>query len=153
MKRLIETIFFRPSDIWLGSKVFVLLGLVRLGLWLVTFSRLRRFLVSIAHRANFFYRCKSIEKLIWAVNVSSRYMPGNVKCLARALTTEVLLDCNGYSSSLRIGVAKEKTGKLEAHAWIESQGRVLIGGLRDLKRYKTLSLPLYETTIDNQHHF
>ncbi|BAZ43121.1 hypothetical protein NIES4102_01170 [Chondrocystis sp. NIES-4102] len=132
---------FRQGDILLVSKVFVLLALVRLGLWRVTFSNLRRFLLSIQTKYHFFYRCNSIEKLIWAVNVSSRYMPGNVKCLARALTTEVLLSCNDYAANLKIGVAKENTGKLEAHAWVESQGRVLIGDLTDLDRYRILPLP------------
>lgn len=141
MKQLIESIFFRPRDVWLIAKVFLLLGLIRLGLWQLAFSNLRRFLEAISRRYSFFYRCQSIEKLIWTVNVSSRYMPGNVKCLARALTTDVLLNCNDYPSSLRIGVAKEKVGKLEAHAWVESQGRVLIGNLRDLERYRILPLP------------
>ena len=68
-------------------------------------------------------------------------MPGNVKCLARALTTEVLMNRSGYTPELRIGIAQSKTGKLEAHAWIESQGKVLIGQLEDLTRFQILPLP------------
>jgi hypothetical protein len=40
--------------------------------------------------------------------------------------------------SLRIGVAKGEAGKLEAHAWVESQGRIVIGGLRDLPYFTPL---------------
>lgn len=144
MKRLIKLVFFRPRDFWLVFRVFILLGLIRLGLWLLPFSKLRRFLVSIGERYSFCYRCQSVDKLIWAVNASSRYMLGNVKCLARALTTEVLLNCNDRSPNLKIGVAKENKGQLEAHAWVENQGRVLIGGLKDLDRYRVLPLPSLE---------
>lgn len=85
-----------------------------------------------------------INKIIWAVNVSSKYMPGKVKCLARALTTEFLMNRLGYYPELRIGIAKGETGKLEAHAWIESQGKVLIGQLEDLARFQVLPLPPIE---------
>ena len=139
MKRLIEILLFRTSDLWLVLRVFTLLGLVRLGLWLISFSKLRGFLVSIPEKFSFFYDCKKIDKLIWAINVSSRYMPGKVKCLARALTAEVLLQCNGYFPELRIGVMKEKEGKLEAHAWVENQGKVIIGKLQNLEQFKPLA--------------
>lgn len=76
----------------------------------------------------------SVCKIAWAVNAVSRYMPG-VKCLARALTTQVLMSRYGHSCELRIGVAKGEKGTLEAHAWIEHQGRVVMGYLADLSRF------------------
>jgi len=79
-----------------------------------------------------------VDKVVWAVRVASRYMPGRVKCLAQALTAQVLLERRGYQTQLRIGVAKGEGGQLEAHAWVESQGRIVIGGLKDLARYTTL---------------
>jgi hypothetical protein len=45
---------------------------------------------------------------------------------------------HGFSPQLRIGVAKGETGKLEAHAWIESQGKIVIGYLKDLSRFTPL---------------
>ncbi len=131
----------------LGSQVrrllvntFVLLLLVRLGLWLLPFSTLQRIIAKISQQNPKSEQVKaiSIEQIIWAVNVSSRYMPGGVKCLARALTTQVFMGRYGYSSQLRIGVAKTEAGKLEAHAWVESQGRVIIGNLPDLSRFTPL---------------
>jgi hypothetical protein len=38
---------------------------------------------------------------------------------------------------VRIGVAKGKGGKLEAHAWVECGGEVIIGG-HELERYTSL---------------
>jgi hypothetical protein len=68
-----------------------------------------------------------VELLIWAVTAASRYVPG-ATCLAQALAAQVLLGRTGYPARLRIGVAKGEERKFEAHAWVESQGRVVIGG-------------------------
>jgi hypothetical protein len=46
-----------------------------------------------------------------------------------------LLAHHGDPAVIRIGVAKNKNGQLEAHAWVESRGRVVIGGSRELFRY------------------
>jgi len=83
-----------------------------------------------------------LGKIVWAVNIATRYTPGGAKCLARALTTQVLMNSYGDLVELRIGVAKGDGGKLEAHAWVEYQGRVAIGYLSDLSRY--IPLPSLE---------
>jgi hypothetical protein len=45
----------------------------------------------------------------------------------------------GLPADLRIGVARSKSGELEAHAWVESMGRVIIGGTHvDLDRFTVL---------------
>ncbi len=140
MQRLLKFLYLSSGDRRLLLKSFILLGLVRLGLYLLPFTTLRRALVSISRVTSSRQEINQTEvaKLIWAVNQSSRYMPGGVKCLARALTTQVLMSRRGYPSELRIGVAKSESGQLEAHAWIESQGQVLIGHLQDLSRFTLL---------------
>lgn len=140
MQRLLKFIALSSGDHQLLLKTFMLLGLVRLGLRLLPFPTLRKVLVSISRVKSFPSKVNQtqVAKSVWAVNQSSRYMPGGVKCLARALTTQVLMSRRGYPAELCIGVAKNETGKLEAHAWIESQGQVLIGQLQDLSRYTLL---------------
>jgi hypothetical protein len=117
--------------------VLALLGAIRLGLWLLPFPTLLRLLsrssqvtseTKIADQT-------TIGKVVWAVNVASRYMPGNVKCLVLALTTQILMSRCGHSPKLRIGVAKGEEGQFEAHAWVENQGQVVIGNLTDLSRF------------------
>ncbi|GAB1545530.1 hypothetical protein NUACC21_82060 [Scytonema sp. NUACC21] len=115
---------------------------MRIGLWLLEFRILLKILKKI-NGAKFLIpidptNLVSVGKIVWAVNVASRYMPFGVKCLARALTAQALMNRYGYSSELRIGVAKGEGGKLEAHAWIEYQGRVAIGNLIDLSRFTPL---------------
>ncbi|MBM4074536.1 MAG: lasso peptide biosynthesis B2 protein [Planctomycetes bacterium] len=49
-------------------------------------------------------------------------------CLPRSLVLQRMLERFGYDSELRIGVRKSPLGKLEAHAWVEIDGRPLIDG-------------------------
>jgi hypothetical protein len=42
---------------------------------------------------------------------------------------------------LHIGVKRPENGKLDAHAWVESEGRVIVGQLGDLSRFSPL-MPL-----------
>ncbi len=78
----------------------------------------------------------SPERIAWAVKTASRYVPG-ATCLPQALTTHRLLRWNGFSSLFRIGVMKDEQGDFQAHAWVEHQGQVLVGGA-DTVRYRSL---------------
>ncbi|MEO0374624.1 MAG: lasso peptide biosynthesis B2 protein [Cyanobacteria bacterium P01_A01_bin.17] len=139
MKSLLKFVRLPARDRLLLLKAFVLLGLVRLGLWRLSFKRLQQVLHKISHSPQASpvasIRCSSIHKIVWAVDVSGHLMPGHVKCLARALTAQVLMSRRGYTPDLRIGVAKDQNNCLEAHAWIELEGSVVIGLLPDLKRF------------------
>ena len=68
-----------------------------------------------------------VEELAWAVRSASRRVP-RATCLVQALALQALLARYGHTSTLRIGVAKGDARELEAHAWLEREGSVLIGG-------------------------
>ncbi|HEY9875191.1 MAG TPA: lasso peptide biosynthesis B2 protein [Candidatus Obscuribacterales bacterium] len=140
MRRLRKFLSLTASDRQLVVSAALLLAGIRLGLWLLPFKTLRHLLTLIAQAPLELQPTNqvSVDKVVWAVAVVSRYMPGEVKCLARALATEVLLGRSGHQAELRIGVAKGEQGQLEAHAWVESQGRIVIGALKDLARYTPL---------------
>ena len=76
----------------------------------------------------------AVDRYAWAVDVASRRVP-RASCLTQALALQSLLARAGYPSELRIGVAKDGAA-LEAHAWLESGGRIVIGG--DVDRFATL---------------
>ena len=142
MKRLRKFLHLATSDRQLLFSAALIIGTVRLGLWLLPFQIWWHFVAEMGQTTHNRQKTdQSVEKVVWAVAVVSRYMPGGVKCLARALATQVLLGQRGYRAQLRIGVAKGEGGHLEAHAWVESQGRVVMGGLKDLGRYTPLSAP------------
>ena len=63
--------------------------------------------------------------IIRAVRECSRYVP-QASCLTQALAAKTLLDRNGFQSLLKIGATRHG-GKFEAHAWIEIDGRIVLG--------------------------
>lgn len=137
IRRLIQ---LPAQDRQLLIQAALLLNGVRLGLWLVSFQRLRQILLklpSIWPRSHYHAQV-SINKIVWAVEVSSRYTPYQAKCLAKALTAQTLLNRWDHRNQLRIGVAKNDQGQLAAHAWIEHQNKILIGNLPDLSDFTPL---------------
>jgi hypothetical protein len=48
---------------------------------------------------------------------------------------DALLARSGHPAELRIGVVKTAAGGLQGHAWVESNGRVVVGNLPDLSSY------------------
>lgn len=126
------------SDRQLLLSAVFLIGTIRLGLWLLPFATWRRLVARMTQTTKELPTQVSLNKVVWAVAVASRYMPGEVKCLAQALATQILLAQLGYQTQLRIGVAKGERGQLKAHAWVESQGKIVIGGLKNLGHYTPL---------------
>jgi hypothetical protein len=75
----------------------------------------------------------------WAVRAAGRRVP-RASCLTQALAGQILLGMYGFTSTIRIGVAREAGGAFVAHAWLEvgSHERPLIGDRIDLERYTRL---------------
>ncbi len=71
----------------------------------------------------------AIDKVVWAVSAASKYIPLNATCLPQALTAKVLLERRGKRGALRFGVIKDPMGELLGHAWLEIDGRVVIGAM------------------------
>jgi len=111
---------------------------IRLGLWLFPFRAVRWAIDKAAPVTPVRSGCDplSIERIAWAVERVSRYVPA-ATCLTQALAAQVLLRYQGYSPRLHIGVARGPGEPLVAHAWVESEGRVVVGGGR-LQRYTPL---------------
>ena len=84
----------------------------------------------------------TLEKIIRMINIGSHYISSEVKCLARTLTTCILLSRWGASPQICIEVAKDRQGNFEAHTWVEHQGQVVIGYLPALFRFTPL--PAFE---------
>lgn len=78
------------------------------------------------------------RRVAWAVRAAGRWVLGDRPCLAQALVTERLLRRGGVPAHLRIGVAKAPDGRLLAHAWVESEGYVVVGSRTSPARYREL---------------
>lgn len=140
--RRIQKFFSLPArDRLLLVKSAFIVTAVRLGLWLLPLQTLCRMLAKITPSGT---NCHNktqdvINSVGWAVTTSSQYVPG-ATCLTQALATKVLLRQSGQESRLRIGIARSKEGRLEAHAWVESEESIVIGNVKDLSRYTSLGL-------------
>jgi hypothetical protein len=69
-----------------------------------------------------------LNQLLGAMDTAGRNVP-RATCLVRAIAGQAFLARYGHQTDLRIGVVKDPSEKrVKAHAWLESQGLVLLGG-------------------------
>lgn len=121
-------------DVLLLLRVGLLLAVVRVGLRVVPLRRLHAFVARGPRlpRVRPAPAAQPVARLVWAVEVTGRYLAGS--CLARALTLQWMLSRRGVPTRLWVGVkggaaagaAQKKP--LAAHAWLEHGGKLLIGG-------------------------
>ncbi|HEY3131846.1 MAG TPA: lasso peptide biosynthesis B2 protein [Acidobacteriota bacterium] len=67
------------------------------------------------------------NRVVWAIDLAGKYVPATKTCLIRALAAHALLNQRGYRTQLFIGVTKDGIGHLQAHAWVENNGKIVIG--------------------------
>ena len=127
------------ADQFLLVQAVFLLMAIRLGLVLLPFQTLRRLLAKAAHgRSSTAPRAASEPPgVIWAVGVAGRHFPSIGTCLMQAFAAHVLLGRRHYPTQLRIGVTRNEKGKFLGHAWLESEGTVIIGGDALKEQYYT----------------
>jgi hypothetical protein len=81
----------------------------------------------------------AVLRVTSAVETASRYVPLARNCLTRALVARFMLARRGRPADLRIGVAKDRTGLLTAHAWLEADGAPIFGATEsELRQYALL---------------
>lgn len=141
MKRLGKLLRLSSAEGSLLVQAALVLGIVRLGLWLLPLSRVR---TAIAHAARWTASggvptASFPGQAGWAVTVASRYIPGGT-CLVRALAVQVILQRRGYRPDVRIGLARGSREHVEGHAWVEQDGGVIFG--HDFS--PQIVLPLFE---------
>ncbi len=73
-----------------------------------------------------------------AVSVAGRRTLWRTSCLRQALALRYFLGRRGIETELRIGV-RGGQGEFAAHAWVEKNGAVLIGGEYAGERYVALT--------------
>lgn len=133
---LLVKIFYKFFKISWNDKIllletFFLTGLIRFAIFFIAFNKLAKlsgknkeespkYLSDINRFAT--------KRISWAVNIISRYTPWESKCLVKAFTAQILLKQRNISSTLYLGVAKDKQNKLIAHAWLRSGKDIITGG-------------------------
>lgn len=121
----------------MAESALLVIGL-RLALRALPYRIVRQLLAAVgAVRAS---RGVTVRQVAVAIDASVRHLPGTSSCLVRALAAQTLLQRHGHPARLHIGGAKGESGPLPAHAWVESEGEVVVGG-GDIDHYARLEAP------------
>ena len=105
-----------------------LVAATRAALWMLPSGVIVRRVSRMSRSAAAAPRAKRDPELVtWAVRAASRLVP-MATCLTQAVAAQLLLVRSGHASEICVGVARDAPGAFRAHAWVELNGRVILGG-------------------------
>lgn len=134
MRRLQSFLRLPARERFLYLRTWLLLFRIRLMLWVLPYRRWRQIAAHMIRVENERQLDRpQVNQITRAVRVMSKYVP-QASCLTQALAAQTLLANEGQRSQLRVGVT-QNSGKLEAHAWVQIDGRVVIGGRESVVRF------------------
>ncbi len=104
--------------------------LVRTALWMLPSRWIIRYVKRLSAPSRtptlHFHTRVTPGEIVWAVDAASRRLP-DATCVTQAVSALLILRRYGYDAQFCVGVARNKNGSLDAHAWLERGGRVVIG--------------------------
>jgi transglutaminase superfamily protein len=129
-----------PREFCLAAEAFVLLGCTQILLRMCHFQRLRRMLGKVMKvHAPVGPHSLPPDTLAWAVGAARRHLPFPATCFGEAVAAEALFRKHGYAPVMRVG-AMRRDGVFQAHAWLELNDVVVVGGPESMvKDYTPLS--------------
>lgn len=126
--------FVKRGGLFVGALV-VVIG-VRLALTIASYPKARAF---VPHTAERYAHRAMAWRLARAVSAAARFVPG-ATCLTQALSLRLLLAMRGYASEMHVGVTRDDSNRFTAHAWLVSDGQIVIGGTEaELSKYSRLT--------------
>jgi hypothetical protein len=69
-----------------------------------------------------------LNKIQMAVLRGSRYSPWRTKCFEQAIAAKIMLKKRHIKSTLYLGVLKDVSNELRAHAWLKANDVIVTGG-------------------------
>lgn len=111
---------------------------VRAALRLLPFATVRRLVSRLARPRAAREAPPEPATVGWAVEAAGRRLLSSHPCLPQALTAQLLLARAGHASRLRIGVARREPEAMQAHAWVECGGEIVVGHLAEHGSYTPL---------------
>jgi hypothetical protein len=120
-------------------EAYATVAAMRVLTWALPYGRVREVAATMTRRSvGFSTQARPTrEAIARSVMATGNAFPGGRNCLVRALAAEVMLGRYHYPAELKIGVANPETGSFKAHAWLESEGSVVIGDF-ELESYVPL---------------
>jgi hypothetical protein len=116
------------------------LGLARLAILLLPFRRIAPLLGRHMHESPHSDTADHvlIDAISWAVRNAGSHMPWECKCLCQAIAAKAMLRLRGIRSTLYLGVAKDRSREIRAHAWLRC-GKTILTGRRGMKRFTVVA--------------
>jgi hypothetical protein len=118
------------------SEAVLLLLFVRIGLRATSYCRLHEWLDRLTRVRS--RTRSSVADVTWAVRAAGRRITGTT-CLAEALAVHTMLRRRGHKPLLHIGVRQSDRSVLEAHAWVECDGHIVMGEVPQIAGYAVLA--------------
>jgi hypothetical protein len=107
-------------------RAWLCLAAVRAALVFLPYGSIAHLVARIPPRRRLRAR-SSPERYTRAIRRACRLVPG-CGCLPRAVAAQCLLRREGWSPQITFGVAPANDGRFEAHAWLSTDGHIVIGG-------------------------
>jgi hypothetical protein len=136
MKRLLKFLHLTAAERRLLARALFCLAVARVRLWVLPLRPLLERAPRMAAVPDGGSGSDALpaERVAWAIGAVSRYLPGTRNCLTQALAARAMLARQGRAAHLRVGAAKDAKGRFTAHAWVECEGKIVIGG-RGVSQY------------------
>ncbi|WP_379923376.1 lasso peptide biosynthesis B2 protein [Erythrobacter sp. R86502] len=77
-----------------------------------------------------------IAKVAFIIPQMAQRLPWRSDCLVQALAAQAMLQRRQIASQIIVGTTKHPDGRFEAHAWLRSGSKTIIGG--DVARFEPL---------------
>jgi hypothetical protein len=133
-----------PAERWAALRASLLIAWLQTCLAVLPFRTVMRMVHRIAGPAGSAApgaaRPSHFDKdlAVWAVEAAGRRLLSKNPCLPKALAGLILLRRAGADAELHLGVARGGDSPVRAHAWVVSDGSVVIGGDVPLDDYTPL---------------
>ena len=132
---LIRSLRYRSGRDWMRlAEAALLYAFVAAALRTVAYARVQK---SLEHFTRVPCRARSsVSDVTSAISAVGRRI-GGTTCLTQAAVAYTMLRRHGHDPRIRIGV-RHGDSTLEAHAWVECDGAVVIGELPEMTGYAML---------------
>ncbi|MCU0907232.1 MAG: lasso peptide biosynthesis B2 protein [Rhodobacteraceae bacterium] len=126
----------------LHGLALVVVLVVRIGLWVTRYQRLRRLLVRPCPAHTGPEHVYTVSRVTTVVARVARLVPDG-SCLTQTIACQAILSWKGVPSTIAIGVRKDTAQALQAHAWLVWNDRVVLQGTAESVQAfsKILDLP------------
>ena len=116
-----------PLSRWVAvARVLPVVVATRVALWVLPYRRVdamtRPPVAPVRRGAHY------AQSTAWAAERVGEALLGDKPCLTQALAARWMLARAGYASEVRIGGRLNDAGVFQAHAWLVSNGQVVVGG-------------------------